>query len=84
MTWDLIPTPKYIGNRKEIIKFLKEKGTKAAVEIGIDRGYVHVQKTDLIKQLSNSDEETLTDYDGNPVQGFIIDHGIFHLPSGCA
>jgi hypothetical protein len=72
-----------ISSRKEAIAFLKQKGTKVAVQVGVAGVYVFAEKKDFIEQILKgiyADEETFIDYDGDPVDAF-IDDDILHIPT---
>lgn len=73
-----------ISLRSECIKFLRKKGTKAAVQVGHEGPYVFVEKNDIISQVLTDNTghyPTLTDYSGDTEEAFVHDN-VLHFPVG--
>ncbi len=74
-----------IHTRAEAKKFLREAGTKVAIQVGHEGTYVFAVKDDFIKQVIEGDMSKhypkFVDYDGIPEPAFVQDR-ILHLPTG--
>ncbi len=73
-----------ITDRAECIKFLRQKNTKVAIEVGFDGPYVFVEKGDFINTIlkgTHNAEKFLCDYDGVERAAYVRD-GVLHIPVG--
>jgi hypothetical protein len=72
-----------IMTRKEALAFLKTKGTKVAIQVGVEGDYVFAEKTDFIdiilKGRRAQEHETFVNYDGEPTP-VIINGSVLNIP----
>ena len=72
-----------ITSRKEALEFLKTKGTKVAIQVGVEGDYVFAEKMDFIDIILKGDRakrhETFVNYDGEPTYA-IINGSVLNIP----
>jgi hypothetical protein len=75
-----------ISSRKEALEFLKTKGTKVAIRVGVEGDYVFAEKMDFIEIILKGsrakEHETFVDYNGEPTQAY-IDGCVLNIPNDC-
>lgn len=69
----------------DAVAFLRQKGSKAAIQVGPDGGYVFVEKSDLLKMIRYAQQTGHADfenYDGETVFVWVGDREkVLYLPN---
>lgn len=69
----------------DAIKFLRQRGTKVAIQFGFSGPYIFVQKGDFINVLKSPPSQPncsqFVNYDGETVAVF-IENNVLHVPIG--
>lgn len=77
----------WVLTRSDAEDFLRQKGTKVAIQVGHEGPYVFAEKGDFIKEIlrgpRSKETELLVDYDGNSKPAF-VEYNILHMPIGAS